>query len=55
MRAAGREVRRRDGDACVPMESFAPMRGANDIEELRHWHGGLVVGTSEAVAQMCQQ
>ena len=55
VRAAGREVRRHDGDAWVPMESFTPMRGANEIGDLRHWHGGLVVGTSEAVARMCQQ
>jgi myo-inositol-1(or 4)-monophosphatase len=52
--AAGLEVRRHDGSTWVPMDSFTPMRGADDIEDLRHWHGGLVVGTSEAVAQMCQ-
>lgn len=53
VRAAGCEVRRRDGGRWVAMHAFAPMRGAGGVEDLRHWHGGLVVGTPEAVAQMC--
>jgi hypothetical protein len=37
----------------VAMERFTAMRGAGDVEDLRHWRGALVVGTAEAVAQMC--
>jgi len=51
---AGRcEARVHDGQAWVPMRGFAPMRGPEGIEDLRHWHGSLVVGTPEAVQQMC--
>jgi hypothetical protein len=35
------------------MHGFAPMRGPEGIEDLRHWRGSLVVGTPEAVQQMC--
>ncbi len=55
VRAAGREVRRHDGGKWVPMGSFTPMRGVDGVDDLRHWHGALVVGTAEAVAQMCAQ
>jgi myo-inositol-1(or 4)-monophosphatase len=54
VRAAGREVRWHDGNKWVPMGPFTAMRGADGVEDLRHWHGALVVGTAEAVAQMCQ-
>jgi myo-inositol-1(or 4)-monophosphatase len=53
VRAAGREVRRHDGEKWVPMGPFTAMRGADGVEDLRHWHGALVVGTAEAVEQMC--
>jgi myo-inositol-1(or 4)-monophosphatase len=53
VRAAGREVRWHDGNTWVPMGPFTPMRGMDGIEDLRHWHGAVVVGTAEAVAQMC--
>jgi myo-inositol-1(or 4)-monophosphatase len=52
--AAGRcEARVHDGQAWVPMRGFAPMRGPEGIEDLRHWHGALIVGTAEAVQRMC--
>jgi myo-inositol-1(or 4)-monophosphatase len=47
------EARVHDGQGWVPMHGFAPMRGPEGIEDLRHWHGSLVVGTPEAVQQMC--
>ena len=55
VRAAGREVRWHNGNKWVPMGPFTAMRGADGVEDLRHWHGALVVGTTEAVAQMCAQ
>jgi myo-inositol-1(or 4)-monophosphatase len=52
--AAGRgEARVYDGQGWVPMRGFAPMRGPEGVEDLRHWHGSLVVGTPEAVQRMC--
>jgi myo-inositol-1(or 4)-monophosphatase len=53
VRAAKREVRHRRGDRWVEMREFTPMRGLDGVEDLRHWHGGLVIGTPDAVRQMC--
>jgi myo-inositol-1(or 4)-monophosphatase len=47
------EARVHDGQGWAPMHGFAPMRGPEGIEDLRHWRGSLVVGTPEAVQQMC--
>jgi myo-inositol-1(or 4)-monophosphatase len=53
VRAAKREIRHyRDGQ-WVPMREFTPMRGLDGIDDLRHWHGALVIGTPDAVKQMC--
>jgi myo-inositol-1(or 4)-monophosphatase len=54
VRAAKRDVRHwRDGK-WIAMREFTPMRGLDGIEDLRHWHGSLVIGTPDAVKQMCQ-
>jgi myo-inositol-1(or 4)-monophosphatase len=53
VRASGREARRRDGDRWVAMERFEPMRNLDGEQDLRHWKSALVVGTPEAVRQMC--
>jgi myo-inositol-1(or 4)-monophosphatase len=54
VRAAKREVRHcRDGK-WVEMREFTPMRGLDGVDDLRHWHGALVIGTPDAVKQMCQ-
>jgi myo-inositol-1(or 4)-monophosphatase len=54
VRAAKREVRHcRDGK-WVEMREFTPMRGLDGVDDLRHWHGALVIGTPEAVKQMCE-
>jgi hypothetical protein len=29
------------------------MRGLDGVDDLRHWHGALVIGTPDAVKQMC--
>jgi len=53
VRAAKREIRHyRDGQ-WVPMREFTPMRGLDGVDDLRHWHGSLVIGTRDAVKQMC--
>lgn len=52
--AAGHcEARVHDGKGWTPMRGFAAMRGPEGVEDLRHWHGSLVVGTPEAVARLC--
>ena len=51
--AAGGDIRlQRDSD-WIEMTGFTPMRGADGVEDLRHWRGGLVIGTPEAVTRMC--
>jgi myo-inositol-1(or 4)-monophosphatase len=54
VRAAGREVRHSRDGKWVEMREFTPMRGLDGVEDLRHWHGALVIGTPEAVKQMCK-
>src|SRR5579884_780308 len=54
VRAAGGEIRHRVGERWLSMREFTPMRGLDGVEDLRHWHGALIVGTPEAVAQMCK-
>jgi myo-inositol-1(or 4)-monophosphatase len=53
VRASGCEVRRRQDGQWLPMETFAPMRGADGVDDLRHWKSELVIGTPEAVEAMC--
>jgi myo-inositol-1(or 4)-monophosphatase len=53
VRATKREIRHRRGEQWVTMREFTPMRGLDGIEDLRHWHGAVVIGTPEAVKQMC--
>lgn len=53
LRAAGCDIRRRDGRAWEPMDQFTPMTGPDGDHDLRYWRGGLVVGTPDAVARMC--
>jgi myo-inositol-1(or 4)-monophosphatase len=54
VRAAKREIRHRRDDRWVEMREFTPMRGLDGVEDLRHWHGALVIGTPDSVKQMCQ-
>ena len=53
VRAAKREVRHYRNGKWVEMREFTPMRGLDGVEDLRHWHGPLVIGTPDAVKQMC--
>ncbi len=53
VRAAKREIRHRRGEQWVTMREFTPMRGLDGVDDLRHWQGPLVIGTPEAVMQMC--
>jgi myo-inositol-1(or 4)-monophosphatase len=53
VRAAKREIRHYRHGRWVPMREFTPMRGLDGVDDLRHWHGALVIGTPEAVKQMC--
>lgn len=53
VRAAKREIRHRRDDKWAEMREFTPMRGLDGVEDLRHWHGALIIGTPEAVKQMC--
>ncbi len=53
VRAAKREIRHRRGEEWVTMREFTPMRGLDGVDDLRHWHGTLVIGTPDAVIQMC--
>jgi len=54
VRAAKREIRHYRDGKWVPMREFTPMRGLDGVDDLRHWHGSLVIGTPDAVKQMCQ-
>lgn len=53
LRASGCDVRRNHNGQWLPMEHFTPMAGPGDAKDLRYWRGSLVVGTPEAVEQMC--
>jgi myo-inositol-1(or 4)-monophosphatase len=54
VRAAKRDIRHYRDGKWVELREFTPMRGIDGVDDLRHWHGALVIGTTDAVKQMCQ-
>jgi myo-inositol-1(or 4)-monophosphatase len=52
--AGGGIVRQYDGAGWVPMHGFDPQHGGGDKADLRFWRRALVLGTPEAVDNMCE-
>ena len=53
VQAGGRVAREYDGARWLPMDIFTPPAREQEKPDLRFWRRAMVVGTSQAVARMC--
>jgi myo-inositol-1(or 4)-monophosphatase len=53
VQAGGRVAREYDGGRWLPMDIFTPPAREQEKPDLRFWRRAMVVGTSQAVARMC--
>jgi myo-inositol-1(or 4)-monophosphatase len=53
VQAGGGVAREYDGARWSPMDTFTPIPRAREKPDLRFWRRPMVVGTSQAVARMC--
>ncbi len=53
VQAAGGSIRANDGTGWQTMHRFEPGSGPGDKPDLRFWRRQIVIGTPDAVEQMC--
>jgi myo-inositol-1(or 4)-monophosphatase len=53
VQAGGGIAREYDGARWSPLDTFTPLSRAQEKPDLRFWRRPMVVGTSQAVARMC--